>query len=152
MTVELHGYEYSVYSWITRLALHKKAVGYNWVEINPFADNVSPRPDLASLKLVENNEAVEHAHHRPLGKDRQLFEERHARRAVDAIYLQNTAPLLDKGRTATDIKISNTLAAVAACISSVISCLSWRVYLSSQTSSTRQPLKMLLTMTVYPLT
>ena len=28
----------------------------------------------------------------------------------------------------------------------------WRVYLSSQTSSMRQPLKMLLTMIVYPLT
>ena len=40
MTVELHGYRYSVYSWIARLALHEKGVAYEWVEVNPFADDV----------------------------------------------------------------------------------------------------------------
>jgi len=40
MSVELHGYQYSVYSWIARLAIHEKGVGYNWVEINPFSANV----------------------------------------------------------------------------------------------------------------
>jgi glutathione S-transferase len=40
MSVELHGYQYSVYSWIARLALHEKGVGYNWVEINPFSENM----------------------------------------------------------------------------------------------------------------
>ena len=40
MTVKLHGYQYSVYSWIARLALHEKGVAYNWVEINPFAEDV----------------------------------------------------------------------------------------------------------------
>jgi glutathione S-transferase len=40
MRVELHGYQYSVYSWIARLALHEKDVVYNWVEVNPFAGNV----------------------------------------------------------------------------------------------------------------
>lgn len=41
MTVELHGYKYSAYSWIARLAFHEKGVKYNWVELDPFADNVS---------------------------------------------------------------------------------------------------------------
>ena len=40
MAVELHGYQYSVYSWIARFALHEKGVAYNWVEVNPFAENV----------------------------------------------------------------------------------------------------------------
>src|SRR5262249_58521476 len=40
MAVELHGYQYSVYSWIARLALHEKDVVYSWVEIDPFAENV----------------------------------------------------------------------------------------------------------------
>ncbi len=41
MAVELHGYQYSVYAWIARLALCEKDVSFNWVEIDPFADNVS---------------------------------------------------------------------------------------------------------------
>ena len=41
MAVELHGYQYSVYSWIARLALHEKGVMYSWVEVNPFAENVA---------------------------------------------------------------------------------------------------------------
>ncbi len=40
MTIELHGYEYSVYAWIARFALHEKGVGYTWVEVDPFADDV----------------------------------------------------------------------------------------------------------------
>jgi glutathione S-transferase len=42
VTLELHGYRYSVYSWIARLALHEKGVGYQWVEVDPFAENVPP--------------------------------------------------------------------------------------------------------------
>ena len=42
MTVELHGYQYSVYSWIARLALREKGVGHDWVEVNPFAEDVPP--------------------------------------------------------------------------------------------------------------
>jgi glutathione S-transferase len=37
MTVELHAYQYSVYSWIARLVLREKEVGYDYVEVNPFA-------------------------------------------------------------------------------------------------------------------
>jgi glutathione S-transferase len=37
MNVELYGYQYSVYSWIARLALEEKGASYHWIEINPFA-------------------------------------------------------------------------------------------------------------------
>ena len=40
MTVELHGFQYSVYSWIARLALREKGVEYNWAEVNPFSEVV----------------------------------------------------------------------------------------------------------------
>jgi glutathione S-transferase len=40
MAVELYGYQYSVYSWIARLALAEKGVGYRWIEVDPFADDV----------------------------------------------------------------------------------------------------------------
>ena len=40
MTVELHGYQYSVYSWVARLALHEKGVMHNWIEVNPFSEDV----------------------------------------------------------------------------------------------------------------
>lgn len=40
MAIELHGYRYSVYSWIARLALHEKGKAYDWVEVNPFAADV----------------------------------------------------------------------------------------------------------------
>ena len=40
MHVELYGYQYSVYSWIARLALEEKGASYRWIEINPFAADV----------------------------------------------------------------------------------------------------------------
>ena len=40
MSVELHGYQNSVYSWIARLALREKGVEHTWTEVNPFAENV----------------------------------------------------------------------------------------------------------------
>jgi glutathione S-transferase len=40
MNVELYGYQYSVYSWIARLALEEKGASYQWIEINPFAPDV----------------------------------------------------------------------------------------------------------------
>ena len=40
MTLELHGYSPSVYSWIARLTLHEKSVEYAWREVDPFADDV----------------------------------------------------------------------------------------------------------------
>jgi glutathione S-transferase len=38
MAVELHGYRFSVYAWVARLALHEKGVGYAWVEVDPFSN------------------------------------------------------------------------------------------------------------------
>ena len=46
MTVELYGYQYSVYSWIARLVLEEKGTDYRWIEINPFA------PDLPESYLA----------------------------------------------------------------------------------------------------
>ena len=40
MSVELHGYQYSVYAWIARFALHEKGISYRWIEVNPFADDL----------------------------------------------------------------------------------------------------------------
>ena len=45
MSVILHGYTYSVYNRIARLALAEKGVAYDRVEVNPFAD--MPRSYLA---------------------------------------------------------------------------------------------------------
>jgi glutathione S-transferase len=42
MPIELHGYKYSVYAWIARLALHEKGLPYEWMEVDPF---VHPLPD-----------------------------------------------------------------------------------------------------------
>ena len=38
MSLVLHGYHYSVYNRIARLALAEKGVAYDRVEVNPFAD------------------------------------------------------------------------------------------------------------------
>lgn len=37
-TVRLHGYRYSVYNRIARMALHAKGVAYDTVEVDPFAE------------------------------------------------------------------------------------------------------------------
>lgn len=38
--IELQGYCYSVYSWIAHFTLRERGVGYKWVEVDPFADEV----------------------------------------------------------------------------------------------------------------
>jgi glutathione S-transferase len=40
--VDLYGYKLSVYAWVARFALHEKGIEYNWIEIDPFADDVDP--------------------------------------------------------------------------------------------------------------
>lgn len=40
MAVTLHGYHYSVYVRIARMALAEKSVAYDRIEVNPFADDV----------------------------------------------------------------------------------------------------------------
>jgi glutathione S-transferase len=40
MAVELHGFRFSVYVWIARVALAEKGIGYTLHEVNPFAADV----------------------------------------------------------------------------------------------------------------
>jgi glutathione S-transferase len=87
MVVELHGYRYSVYSWIARLALEEKGVRHDWVEINPFADAVPARYlDLHRFKRVP---ALVHG-------EFNLHETNAITRYVDEIFerpkLQRTVP------------------------------------------------------------
>ncbi len=42
MSLVLHGYHYSVYLRIARLALAEKGLGYERVEVNPFAPEIPP--------------------------------------------------------------------------------------------------------------
>lgn len=42
MAVTLHGYRYSVYLRIVRMALHEKGVPHGHVEVDPFADPIPP--------------------------------------------------------------------------------------------------------------
>jgi glutathione S-transferase len=46
MSLVLHGYTYSVYNRIARLALAEKSVAYDRVEVNPFAE---PSPEYLAL-------------------------------------------------------------------------------------------------------
>jgi len=38
--INLYGYKYSVYAWIARFTLHEKGINYDWIEVNPFSDDV----------------------------------------------------------------------------------------------------------------
>ena len=40
--IEVYGFKFSVYAWISRFALHEKGVNYTWIEVNPFAPDVDP--------------------------------------------------------------------------------------------------------------
>jgi glutathione S-transferase len=40
MTLVLHAYRFSVYAWIARAVLAEKRVGYDYVEVNPFAPDM----------------------------------------------------------------------------------------------------------------
>lgn len=40
MPLTLHCYKYSVYAWIARMALQEKGVPFDWIEVNPFAEDV----------------------------------------------------------------------------------------------------------------
>ena len=87
MVVELHGYKYSVYSWIARLALEEKGVRCDWVEINPFADAVPERYlDLHPFKRVP---ALVHG-------EFSIYETNAITRYVDEVFegpkLQRTEP------------------------------------------------------------
>lgn len=46
MTLELHGYHYSAYTRIARVALAEKGLAHRHVEVDPFAEAVTPRRQL----------------------------------------------------------------------------------------------------------
>ena len=50
MSLVLHGYHYSVYNRIARLALAEKGVAYDRVEVNPFGRHPGRIPGAASLR------------------------------------------------------------------------------------------------------
>ncbi|MGI9351989.1 MAG: glutathione S-transferase family protein [Rhizobiaceae bacterium] len=41
MAIELHGYKYSVYTWIARACLHQKGIAYETIEVDPFSLDLS---------------------------------------------------------------------------------------------------------------
>lgn len=87
MTVELYGYQFSVYSWIARLALEEKGVAYRRIEVNPFARDV-PESYLA-LQPFKRVPALVH-------DDFQIYETGAITRYVDEAFpgpgLQPTDP------------------------------------------------------------
>src|SRR5271169_2115598 len=73
-------------------------------QLSPF---LVPRPARGQIRhdraqavlwnvLIEHDEIVEHAHHRPVDRDRRFLEKRHARRTVEMADFQNAALLLGR--------------------------------------------------------
>ena len=87
MAVELHGYQYSVYSWIARLALKEKGTDFRWIEINPFAPDVGE--DYLALHPFKRVPALVH-------DDFQVYETGAITRYIDEAFpgpcLQPTDP------------------------------------------------------------
>jgi glutathione S-transferase len=87
VTVTLHAYKYSVYSWIARLVLAEKGVGYDYVEVNPFS------PDLAEEYLEK------HPFRRVpvlLHDDFSIFETAAITRYVDETFPGNALQPMDR--------------------------------------------------------
>ena len=59
MSVELHGYKYSVYAWIARFALREKGISYKWVEVGKHE-----HPKLEPRILIEEHDLSYHAKER----------------------------------------------------------------------------------------
>ncbi len=52
---ELHGYCYSVYTWIARFALFEKGVEYRLIEVNPFSETGHPAHPFGKVPLLIHN-------------------------------------------------------------------------------------------------
>lgn len=104
MTVQLYGYQYSVYAWIARLAMHAKEVSYEWVEVNPFAKDV-PADYLAMHPFGRVPTLV--------NDDFVLFETSAITRYLDEAFpgppLQPTSPE-DRGRVSQIVSIIDSYA------------------------------------------
>lgn len=55
METELHGFSYSVYTWIVRFALLEKSVKYHSIEVNPFSDSGHPAHPFGKVPLLIHN-------------------------------------------------------------------------------------------------
>ena len=99
-SVELHGYKYSVYAWIARFALHEKAVAYGWVEVNPFAGDLSP--DYLALHPFARVPVLVH-------DDFTLFETGAITRYVDEAF---AGPSLQPNSPAERARVSQIIAIV----------------------------------------
>src|SRR3979409_1098535 len=85
MPLVLHGYRYSVYVRIVRLALAEKGVAYDRVEVNPFAPDVPaaylalhpfgrlPTPAHADFPLHDTGPALQPSAPRALGRMDQII-------------------------------------------------------------------------------
>lgn len=51
METELHGYKYSVYTWIARFALLEKGVDFSAIEVDPFSDAGHPAHPFGKVPL-----------------------------------------------------------------------------------------------------
>ena len=52
METALHGYRYSVYTWIVRFALFEKGVEYRTFEVNPFSETGHPEHPFGRVPLL----------------------------------------------------------------------------------------------------
>jgi hypothetical protein len=121
--------------------------------------------------LVKHDEIIEHAHHRDADRDRRFLVDRHRCRAGEIGHFQDAARRLSECRRDPDqtgeqpairdpsaqsqhkLRLPFPVAPLRlAALQPVFKRQRHLVYLSSQTSSMRAPLKMLLTMTVNPFT
>lgn len=55
METELHGFSYSVYTWIVRFALFEKGAEYSAVEVNPFSETGHPAHPFGKVPLLVHN-------------------------------------------------------------------------------------------------
>ncbi|GGE38548.1 glutathione S-transferase [Primorskyibacter flagellatus] len=54
--IRVYGYRYSVYTWIVRMALAERGLGYDWTEVNPFDPaSANPHP-FGRVPLIEDGE------------------------------------------------------------------------------------------------
>ena len=77
MALKLYGFKYSVYAWIARFALYQKGVGYEWVEVNPFAAGVPA--DYLKMHPFQRVPAIVH-------DDFELYETRAILQYVDQAF------------------------------------------------------------------
>ncbi len=56
--ISLHGYQYSVYSWVARFVLIEKGINFDWVEVDPFSSE--PLEDYLKLNPFQRVPTLVH--------------------------------------------------------------------------------------------